>query len=150
MSQDISIHLPPDCLFSKMFVGWHQRKHLNSPSLALCDVSPPVIGGFPSQRTSNAVINRATYRYQYHSCIMIINRYGYHTCIVIIWQSKPCLIRLNKNVLHIRRDIIYFTGVCSGLYLSLWVVFIVKWNIKHNINESQNTYISLNHSIFPY
>ena len=33
-----------------------QRKHQSSASLALCQGNPPVAGGFPSQRASNAEI----------------------------------------------------------------------------------------------
>ena len=38
---------------------------------------------------------------------------------------------------YLQRDVSFF-------------VFIVKWNIKHNTNDLQNTYISVNHSIVQY
>ena len=43
-----------------------------------------------------------------------------------------------------------FIGICGGLYLSLRITFIVKWNIKHHTNGLQNTYSSVNHSFFEY
>ena len=51
----ISIHLLLDCLFVTVVCSsCHQRKPQSFASLALCEGNPPVVGGSPSQRTSNA------------------------------------------------------------------------------------------------
>ena len=45
----VSNHQRLDCLLSYLF-----RKHQSSALLALCEGNPPVTGGFPTQRASNA------------------------------------------------------------------------------------------------
>ena len=81
------------------------------------------------------LVKRTHYRYGYHSCIVIIYRYEYHNCIVIIWQSKTCFIHLNKNVLLIRRDILYslvFAACCIFLY-GFFLLWSETWNITQTI-----------------
>ena len=49
----VSNRRPLKCFFSVMF--WvTSKKHQRSALLALCEGNPPVTGGFPSQRASNA------------------------------------------------------------------------------------------------
>ena len=84
------------------------------------------------------------------SCIVIKYRYEYHNSIVIIWQSKTCLAHLNKPALLIRRDILSIYWYLQRVISFLRFVFIVKWNIKHNTNDLQNTYKSVYHSISQY
>ena len=47
------VHWPHDCLFKTMF-RQTSKQHQSPALLALCEGNPPVTGGFPSQRASNA------------------------------------------------------------------------------------------------
>ena len=49
----VSDHQPPECLLNSLF-ELTSKKHQSHTLLALCEGNPPVTGGFPSQRGSNA------------------------------------------------------------------------------------------------
>ena len=75
--------------------GWYQSKHQISASLALCEGIPPVTGGIPSQRTSNAESVSMSWRHH----VQVLTPFQNSRTYSDIWYKKTIK---TQSKFHIR------------------------------------------------
>ena len=79
----VSNHQHLDCLLNRLF-GCISKKTSKLYVIGLCEGNPPVTGGFPSQRTSNAENVSICWRHR-----AIVHDVFKYTLIVIVWGEIP-------------------------------------------------------------
>ena len=84
--RDIWNYRSTECLFNSLF-RLTTKKHQRSASLSLCQGNPPVTGGFPAQRDSNAENISIWWRHNMHWSICNRRTDSYSSGVYASWTA---------------------------------------------------------------
>ena len=113
--------------------GIEQRKHQSSALQAPCEGNPPVTGGFPSQRASNAENVSIWWRHHVHHC------WGHRGCILTFYSNH-----LQSFFFQITYKHIYHLYISVPLFT--WSTFLQNTHNRHTSSQSVNYQVSFGSS----
>ena len=116
--------------------SWYQRKQRSPESLAHCEGNPPVTGGFPSQRVSNA---GSIYILWHHNGL----------CHIIVFKGFMAFIYLyHSGLLHWHCSNHMDEKSLVNWYI-IWKILIIWWPVR-NKTRVGSLFIATNfgHSLF--